>query len=79
MLGFLLPLQVARPDFWGDYFHLNNIYWKKRLILNIDVLSLHPRSSGGTPRPHEVTISISIWRNKDSAYSKYFKLKSLYM
>ena len=78
-----IGLQAAGPDFIGCRYPFV-VEWKKRaLILNIlnrkvsicrDFLSLY-RSTGGTPRLHEMMISIFSWLNKDSAKSKYFKPK----
>ena len=49
-------------------------FWNRKVTICRDFLSVC-RSTGGTPRLHEVTISICSWMNKYSDKSKYFKPK----
>ena len=78
-----IGVQATRLDFmrWWYPFLVDWIkialilyFWNRKVTICRDFLSLC-RSTGGTPRLREVTISICSWMNKYSAKSKYFKPK----
>ena len=62
---------------WIKIAPILNILSRKVSICR-DYLSLY-RSTGDTPRLHEVTISICSWMNKYNFNPQHFKPKSLYM